>query len=490
MQPTKQEYIAELAKRELAIRSFLLYLKYVFKWFDDSAYQWNRKVHQQIIDALEKVENWQIKRLIINCPPRLWKSMLTSQYFASRFLGKNPSRKIIQASYWADLSNDFWRKTKQIVQSREFMNVFPLFSLAQDKREWWNRETSDWWWYYSVWVGWATTWKGADLLLIDDPVKDAIEASSEVTQKRIIEWYDSVASTRLQSQSSAIIVIMTRWNVNDLGGYILNNEQGREQVIIPWIDSDWNEIIRPWKRDEWHLTSIKEKMMPKTWEALYQQNPIAATDSIFKQIYFDYFLDSDFERADWVLKKHDVERWLFIDPAFSSSKASDDAVVLWIWQHKISKAMYWLDWYADTAAPSRTLDNMIVIYNRMKSFGCAPTFLSVESVSINKDQTQFVELVKAKLLEHWINIPVRIYSPRIKKEDRIKYNLESLMSQKGLKMSRNMADKRLVTRAESQFLDFPFSKHDDIIDCISQAAEQFRSKPTNPREGQTFYSSI
>lgn len=474
----KKEIEKELAMREMARRSFHFFLKYVFIWFDDSAYQGSvdNKLHWKIITKLMWVERWDIKRLSINCPPRLWKSIITSQYFAARLLWRSPDKKIIQASYWSDLSNDFGRKTKQITQSQEFKNIFPDFELAKDKREWGNWETSKWWGYYSVWVWWATTGKWADLLIIDDPVKDRIEADSPTTQQRNIEWYDSVASTRLQSQDSAIIVIMTRWNINDLWWYIEREEDWWDKVTIKWIDDQWNEIIRPWKRDEWYMRSIKEKMIPKNWEALYQQDPIAATDWIFRREYFDYFLLSDFEREDWILKKQDLNIWLIIDPAFSSSSSSDDAVIIALWEHQISKHKYLIDWYADTSAPSRTIAWVISMYNRLVMDWFSVKFISVESVTINKDQTKFVDDLKRSLVENGINCPLHIYEPKTKKEDRIKFNLEAPMSQRALKINRNITDKTFVPKLESQFLDFPNWKHDDIVDDISQWFEVFTKR--------------
>lgn len=478
--PDIKEINKELADRELARRKFKNYLRYTFRWFEDTAYQWDikNKVHDKIIDALQRVEAGEIKRLKINCPPRLWKSIITSRYFASWYLWRNPQKNIIQASYGADLSNDFWRKTKEITQTQEYKNVFPDFSLSKDKKEWWNRETNQWWWYYSVWVWGATTGKGADLLIIDDPVKDRIEADSPTIQSRNIERYDAVASTRLQSQDSAIIMIMTRWSVNDLWWYIDQEEwDEREEVIIQAIDEEWNEIIRPWKWDKWYMEWRKAKMLPKNREALYQQDPIAATDSIFKRSYFDYFLLSDFERSDWILKKQDLNCWLFIDPAFSSSNRSDDAVILWMWEHIITKHKYLIDWYANTSAPSRTLEAVVVMYNTMKMDWYNIKFISVESVSINKEQTKFVEDLKKKLLEHGINVPVYTYEPKIKKEDRIKFNLEAPMSQNWLKINRNISDKSFIPRLESQFLEFPMWKHDDIIDTVSQWFEVFKKRP-------------
>jgi phage terminase large subunit-like protein len=98
----------------------------------------------------------------------------------------------------------------------------------------------------------------------------------------------------------------------------------------------------------------------------------------------------------------------------------------------------------------------------------------VESVSINNKQTQFIADLREELIRHQINVPVYLYEPRIKKEDRIKFNLEAIMSQQGIKFNRNMPDKNFIAKMERQFLEFPNADHDDIIDVVSQAVEVFR----------------
>jgi predicted phage terminase large subunit-like protein len=165
---------------------------------------------------------------------------------------------------------------------------------------------------------------------------------------------------------------------------------------------------------------------------------------------------------------------IFIDPAFSTSSTSDDAVVMAVGEHIISKQYYIFDTYADTSAPSRTLNAVIVMINNLIMDGYKVDFVSVENVTINKQQTDFVQKLREKLTEHQINIPIQLYEPKIKKQDRIKFNLEAIMSQKGIKFNRNMPK---LNKIERQFLEFPQGNHDDIIDTVSQAVEVFRKKP-------------
>ena len=143
------------------------------------------------------------------------------------------------------------------------------------------------------------TGKGGDILIIDDPVKDRLEAESPTTQKRNIEWYTSTFYTRKQSQNSAIIVMMTRWNPNDLAGYLIKeNTEDWDILIIQGINDNGDEIIWDGKWDKGYMKNEKNNMSKKDWAALYQQDPIASASNIFSLQDMRYFLMSDFERAD------------------------------------------------------------------------------------------------------------------------------------------------------------------------------------------------
>lgn len=205
--------------------------------------------------------------------------------------------------------------------------------------------------------------------------------------------------------------------------------------------------------------------------------PSSIGTGVFTRDYFDYFLLSHFEQVDSPLKKQDLRCGLFIDPAFSTSSQSDDAVIVWAGEHKASKAIYLVDGYAATSAPSRTIQAVVSMYRNMSWMWYTPTFISVEDVSINKDQLLFIEQLKQELLRQQINIPVYSYTPKNKKEVRIKDNLEGIMSQKGIKFNRNIADVQFIAKLERQLLEFPNSDHDDISDTLSQCVEVFRKRP-------------
>ncbi len=437
-------------------------------------------IHKQIIDKLEAVERWDIKRLMIFCPPRTGKSELVSIRFPMWCLWRDPKRKLVISSYGAELASDFGRKAKQVVQENDYNNIFPQFALSKDKKEWGNWETSKGGWVYTVGVWWALTGKGFDIGIIDDPTKDRMEAESPTTQQRVIDWYTSTFYTRRQSQDSAIIVMMTRWNVNDLAWYLLKEQENGwdkwDILTIPAIDEKGNPILWEWKWDAQYFEEIKANVSKKDFSALYQQDPIASSSNIFSLSDIMYYNQSDFERADWILKKQDLSCILSVDPAFSSSSKSDDAVIIWLGMHNISRNFYQIDWYAETSAPSKTFHAILSMHDRMQADGYKINCIVVEDVSINREQSKFIEDLRTFLKENNRNIIINTYKPKMKKEDRVKFILEPKVSLHSIHLRKDMADKSFTRKIEDQLYEFPNWKHDDVIDCLSQWVDYLANK--------------
>jgi len=476
----EKEIEKELIRRELASRklwNFTTYTNINYEMVATQNWQW---IHQRIIDKLEAVERWEIKRLMIFIRPRVWKSELTSLRFPTWYLWRHPDKRVIVSSYGSDLASDFGRKAREIVRSPEYQNVFTDTKLSKDKAEGWNWETTKGGWMYTVWVWGALTGKWFDIGIIDDPVKDRMEAESATTQQRVIDWYTSTFYTRRMNQDSAIIVMMTRWNINDLAWYLLEEEKNWgdkwDVLTIPAIDEQWNAIVWPGKWDEWYIEEEKKNVSAKDWAALYQQDPIASSSNIFRLENLRYYLQSDFERADGILKKEDLKNIIYVDPAFSSSSKSDEATVMAVWKHKITGNYYQLDWYADTSAPSITFRAILAMYDRVQIDWYKIDAIYIEDVSLNKDQSKFIEDFKAYLKENDRYIIVNPHKPKGKKEDRIKFTLEPKTAVNAIHFRKDMADPLFIKGIERQMVEFPNGKHDDRIDCLNWAVTVLDTK--------------
>jgi len=164
------------------------------------------------------VAKGELKRLIINMPPRHTKSEFASYLLPAWFLGRYPNKKVIQTSHTAELAVGFGRKVRNLVDSEAYKAVFPNVALRHDSKaagRWATNEGGE---YFAIGVGGAVTGKGADLLIIDDPHSEQeakLAANDPSIFDSVYEWYTSGPRQRLQP-GGAIVVVMTRWSLKDL----------------------------------------------------------------------------------------------------------------------------------------------------------------------------------------------------------------------------------------------------------------------------------
>lgn len=273
-------------------RKVLDYAKIMFRGYE-------RPQHiEYIASKLEGVEMGKIKRLIITCPPRHGKSVLTSRLFPSWYLGRNPDKRVILTSYASTLAKTFSRNNRNDVLSPRYKAMFKV-ELAKD-----SKAVNDWGFkgrkggMISAGVGGAITGHGADLFIIDDPVKNREEAESKVYREKIKNWFTSVARTRLE-KDAAIVIILTRWHVDDLAGWLLaDNAENWEVVNLKAVAEKDDPLQRekgkalwPDKYDEKALKSIQIAIGCYDWEALYQGSPVPLNAGIIKRNYIRYYDD-------------------------------------------------------------------------------------------------------------------------------------------------------------------------------------------------------
>ena len=163
--------------------------------------------HLRILaEKLEAVERGDITRLIITMPPRHGKTWTASHLFPAWFLGRQADRQVIAATYNQDFADDIGRAVRNIVGDEEFAAVFPGCKLSQDSASVRRFGTLSGGLYYAVGVGGPTTGRGADLFLIDDPIKDRESADSEAVRRHLQDWYPAVAYTRLMPGGRVVLI--------------------------------------------------------------------------------------------------------------------------------------------------------------------------------------------------------------------------------------------------------------------------------------------
>jgi predicted phage terminase large subunit-like protein len=241
-----------------------------------------------IIDKLEAVERGEIKRLMILCPPRHGKSMITSQIFPAWYLGRHPDRFVVCASYSTDLATDFGRATRNLVADPLHTAIFPKCKLSDDSGGQQKFNTTAGGAYFAVGRGSGLTGRGAHLLLLDDLLKDRAEADSETIRKGLHEWYGNVAYTRLMPDA-AIVNVQTCWHEDDLAGRQLRDHPDEWDVLrLPAMAEENDALGRESGAALWPerypldvLEKIKATIGSAAFVSLYQQRPSAATGNVF-----------------------------------------------------------------------------------------------------------------------------------------------------------------------------------------------------------------
>ena len=449
----KIQKLLEFDRVERCRESFLFFVQQMWPVFISG------KHHAIMADAFERVARGDLKRLIINMPPRHTKSEFASYLLPSWFLGKFPEKKIIQTAHTAELATGFGRKVRNLVSSDTYQKVFDT-KLSSDSKaagRWNTHMGGD---YFAIGVGGAVTGKGADLLIIDDPhsEQEAKQANPAVFDG-VYEWFTSGPRQRLQP-GGAIIIVMTRWSKRDLTGQILKNA-GKDGVD-QWEIIDFPAIMPSgvplwpgfWSKEA--LEALKAELPVSKWEAQYQQNPTSEEGAIIKREQWQIW---DKDRAPAC--EYIIQSW---DTAFEKNNRADySACTTWgVFQHpnqhgdmrpniilldaykarmefpelKKMALELWQEWEPDTLIVEKRAAGAPLIYEMRK-----------------------------------MGIPLSEFTPG-KGNDKIsRVNAISDLFASGVVWC---PETRWAEEVMDEMASFPNGDHDDLVDSSSQALMRFR----------------
>ncbi len=335
--------ILELKQKELYLEapvnfaSFLKYSipKYRLKWF-----------HRVIAEHCQMLYEGKIKNLMVFIAPQHGKSEIVSRNFPAWVLGRNPDLKVIGCSYSSTLADGFSTSIQRTINSEKYQSVFTQTTLNGMNGRYVRgyKRNEDYFdivdhrgFYKAVGVGAGLTGTPADIAIIDDPVKDAMEAYSQNQREKVWEWYTSVLMTRLHNDSKQLF-IMTRWHEDDLAGRILRYEPDNWMILkIPAIREtlDDGNDFDPRQVGEalWEERHSLERLLAaksrsaKVFSALYQQSPTIEGGNIIRESWFRYISAEDFKR-----KRHGKELEypivFFIDTAFTEKTSNDPTGII------------------------------------------------------------------------------------------------------------------------------------------------------------------
>ena len=226
-------------------------------------------------------------------------TMQVSEFFPAWYLGRNPNHQIIAATYSYERAGDVGRAVRNQFLHPLYNEIFPTSVLSPDSRGANKLSTTNGGNYYSVGVGGAIVGRGANLFLIDDPLKSREDAESKITRKKLQDWFKSVAYTRLMPDNR-IVIVMTRWHYEDLAGYLLEKKTDNWHVLsLPAIAEENCTLTKRqigealWRRfyPLSKLKQIRDNIGSREWSAQYQQRPLDEEGSTFKL--------SQFKRYDY-----------------------------------------------------------------------------------------------------------------------------------------------------------------------------------------------
>jgi predicted phage terminase large subunit-like protein len=287
------------------------------QWLEEVSprYAWDVPHLVHIREHVDRISAGELRKLMIFCPPRHGKSQLVTIRYPAWVLERRPQRRILVGSYNSTLAELFSRSTRRVCAAR-----IPLSGERTAVADW---ETAAGGGLRAVGVGGGVTGRGADLIIIDDPVKSREEANSQAYRNRVWDWYRDDLYTR-QEPGAAIVLILTRWHEDDLAGRILQSPDAPEWTVVklPALAEASDPLGRaegaalwPERYDEGELARIRATL-GASFDALYQQRPSALEGAIFKRDWWRHYRERPVVRRI-------VQSW---DTAFKAGQDNDYSV--------------------------------------------------------------------------------------------------------------------------------------------------------------------
>lgn len=419
---------------------------YLHSWYIDA-----------IIHALERVRLGEIKRLMITLPPRHLKSVIVSTCWPAWLLGLNPALRIIATSYGQDLAEKLARDCLRIMDSPFYRSAFPDFSLSRRSSA--DFETSLGGGRLSTSLNGPLTGRGADLIIIDDPIK-AADVMSESARTAAIDWLINVLMSRLNDQKAgAIVLVMQRLHQNDLAGELLERG-GWHELRLPAIAQEEEllsvgagrvhrrlagSVLHSARQSRETLDTIRAEIGSMTFAAQYLQDPLPTEGNVvhpeWLQTYVPSLLNHKHGRIvqswDTAIKVDERHDWSVCITALVRQR---QIYLLDVWRQKVDFTGLW------KAVPTQARE-------------WRPTTLLIEDAG---NGSALIQRLRNEP-PNGVPSPIAI-KPKVDKRSRL--DAASSMIEAG--------DLHLPTDApwlasfKSELLGFPLTRNDDQVDALSQ----------------------
>ena len=436
-------------KKESKIQNnFMSFVKHVWPEFIEGSH------HKIIAEKFDKLAKGEIKRLIVNMPPRHTKSEFSSFLLPAWMIGRKPNLKIIQSTHTTELAVRFGRKAKTLMDSPEYKEIFDT-RLREDSQAAGKWETQQGGEYYAAGVGSAITGRGADLLIIDDPHSEQ-DALNPLSMERAYEWYTSGPRQRLQPGGS-IVLVMTRWNTKDLTGKLIQQSSQAKAdqwevvefpAIMPSGEPVWPEF---WKLEE--LEGVKASLTVQKWNAQWMQNPTSEEGALIKREWW----------RNWTKEipplQHVIQSY---DTAFMKKETADySAITTW-----------------GVFYPSEDQGPQLILLDALKGRYEFPELrrIALEQYGYWNPETVIVESKASGLPLTYelrkMGIPVINFTPSKGNDKHTRVNSVAPLFESGCIWA--PTEQAFAQEVIEECAAFPYGDHDDLVDSMTQAVMRFR----------------
>jgi predicted phage terminase large subunit-like protein len=442
---------AEKKIQNSAKNDFLSFVKCVWPDFIEGSH------HRHVAKKFNKLATGEIKRLIINMPPRHTKSEFASYLLPAWMVGRNPKLKIIQATHTGELAIKFGRKAKHLIDSPEYEKIFQT-RLQEDSKAAGRWETAQGGEYFAAGVGGAITGRGADLLIIDDPhsEQDAMSASA---LENAYEWYTSGPRQRLQPGAS-IVVVMTRWSTKDLTAMLLKNQKevkGDQWDVVEFpalIDhGSGTKPVWPEYWDAEELEKVKATLPVAKWNAQWMQNPTSEEGALIKREWWRKWESDRIPPLYHVIQSYDT--------AFMKKETADySAITTW-----------------GVFYPNEDSGANLILLDAVKGRYEFPELRrkALEQYKYWQPDSVLIEAKASGLPLTYelrkMDIPVMNFTPSRGNDKHVRVNSVAPLFESGMIWAPEF---KFAEDVIEECAAFPFGDHDDLVDSMTQAIMRFR----------------
>ena len=451
------------------------FLQNVFKTLNPTTdFLWNWHL-DYLCDVLEDVYNGNIKRLMINIPPRYLKSVICSVAFPAWVLGKDPTKRIIVVSYSKQLAIKHSIDTRIIMQSNWYKEYFPNTIIADDQNEKNKFTTTMNGFRLATSTGGTLTGEGGDILIVDDP-HNPVNIFNKRNRTKVANWFSSVFSSRLNNKKKgAIIIVMQRLHEEDLCGYLLEkintntigNSKIKKSSKNQWFhvnlqaiaeydfvykiqdkiykDRHNGDILHPKMESIKDLTRIKTELGEYNFSAQYQQSPISIDGNMIRHKWIKYF---DLKEFNLIIQKNNLPYYISIDCASGIGTENDfTALSVFVCYNNKFYLCCMCRFKQSYPELKQSIVDIINQYN--------PLVILIEDKSNGSSLIQDLQVNMNNI------IPIK---PLKSKEYRVNQIL-TMFEAGNILFAKNQD---WLEELEAEILSFPNCKHDDQLDTISQ----------------------